>query len=81
MNHLLERQPEGKADIHITVGYSETREEVTVCLDYGYVDYNPMAAEDDDDLSLLLVKKQVKRWEYDQGGSADGGRARLMLYL
>lgn len=77
MNHLLERQPDGKADIHIEVQYSEEQEEITVHLDYGFVDYDPMEAAGTDDISMMLVKKQVKRSEY----RFDDGRGMLTLYL
>lgn len=78
MNHLLVRQPEDRVDIGVTVSYSEGQEEITIDLDYGDLDYDPMTAKTgDNDISMMLVKKQVKCHMY----TYDGGRGKLTLYL
>lgn len=77
MNQLLPAQPSTEADISIAIGYSESQEEVSLILDYGFIDFNPMNVEEDENFSLLLIRKQVKNQEYQY----DGTRAKLTLYL
>lgn len=70
MGKILKRLSGKPVDILLTVGYSEVTGEAELAVACRGFNYDPFAQKEEDDFSMMIVERKVKRHEYRYDGES-----------